>query len=759
MMRRFHTLSFKVIAIFLLLTAAAIGVLDVLAFFGSNRIFERQASQSMETVLTFRGDMLKEQLQQYGALADGIGKLESLQSAMVSLKTGWKTMEKTGGARAQLIKAFVTDNPNPAGSRERLIKPEGPSGFYFSAHEKMQTDTAALLGASDFSDLMVVDVDGNVVYSYRKDALFAENIASGDLAAGSAGRTFAAAMKHAAAATDDVAATAFSGLAVEQGEAAIYYGVPIVKLGSIKGVVMLKLNDTALIETLTKGIARDGSGDVFVLADGQSIGIGAEGRLAAVPAEPFAGIAPAGSGMSVSSLSLPAGSAVGYVRPVTYGGTRMLIVESILESKLNEGAFALASGLVLFGLGVLAALALATGLIANRLFRPLAQLSGLTRAVAEGELDREIGYQDRRDEIGTLARALGHFRQSLIDQRALSAANEETRALADAERRQNLSLREAEARSLQQVVAALDAGLEALANGNLGHRISVPFPGELDGLRGNFNRALERLSETLTAIGGHSMAVRDGSASMSVEADRLAERTQRQAEAISRTSGAIHAVTEAVRTQIARSEQAGLTARQARDGTRQSETIMGEAIHAMEAIQGSSRQINQIIDVIDEIAFQTNLLALNAGVEAARAGESGRGFAVVAQEVRELAQRSSNAAREIGSLLLKSTGEVEHGVALVEKAGDALKRIGAHVEAIDGRLDEILDSTREEAETLKGINQAVGDLDRMTQDNTAMVDATTTAIHQLAAEAGEMDRRLGHFTLATAPAAAFRKAG
>ena len=747
MMRKFHSLSFKVIAIFLLLTTGAIGVLDMLAFYGSNRIFERNASQSMETVLTFRGDMLKEQLAQYEALADGIGKLESLQANMVSLKGGWKTMEKTGGARAQLIKAFVTDNPNPEGSREKLIKPEGPSGFYFSAHEKVQTDVAALLSKSDFTDLMVVDVDGNVVYSYRKTAPFAENIARGEFAAGSAGRTFAAAMKNAAAATDDVAAVAFSGIAVEGGAAAIYYGVPIVKLGAIKGIVMLKLDDTALIATLGKGIARDGSGDVFVLADGKAIGIGGDGRLTETDAAPFAAVTPAAEGMTVSPLALPGGEAMGYARSVNFGGAEMAIVESILVSKLNEGAFELASGLVLFGLATLVALALATGFIARRLFKPLVHLSALTRSVAEGELDQEIGHQNRKDEIGTLARSLGHFRQSLIDQRALSAANEETRARADAERRQNLSLREAEARTLQQVVAALDEGLEALADGNLGHQIHVTFPPELEGLRRNFNRALSRLSETLEAIGGNSLAVRDGSVSMSHEADRLAERTQRQAEAISRTSGAIHAITEAVRTQISRSEQAGLTARQARDGTRQSETIMGEAIEAMEAIQGSSRQINQIINVIDEIAFQTNLLALNAGVEAARAGESGRGFAVVAQEVRELAQRSSNAAKEIGSLLVKSTGEVEHGVALVEKAGEALKRIGAHVEAIDGRLDEILDSTREEAETLKAINHAVTDLDRMTHENTAMVEATTTAIHRLADEAGEMDRRLGHFTL------------
>jgi methyl-accepting chemotaxis protein len=203
-----------------------------------------------------------------------------------------------------------------------------------------------------------------------------------------------------------------------------------------------------------------------------------------------------------------------------------------------------------------------------------------------------------------------------------------------------------------------------------------------------------------------------------------------------------------VRVQIERAEQAARIARDAKKETIGSSQIMRETIAAMEAIQASSRQINTIISVIDDIAFQTNLLALNAGVEAARAGESGKGFAVVAMEVRELAQRSSSAAKEISSLLQKSTHEVESGVALVERAGVALTGIGGHVESINGQINEIMESTREEADTLRQINSSVAELDSMTQQNAAMVEETTAAIHRLATEAVEMDRQLGNFTLA-----------
>jgi methyl-accepting chemotaxis protein len=367
--------------------------------------------------------------------------------------------------------------------------------------------------------------------------------------------------------------------------------------------------------------------------------------------------------------------------------------------------------------------------------------------VADGKLDVEIGSQTRQDEIGTMAKALARFRQSLIESRELEAASAETRARAERDRQENLALREAEARTLQDVVQALDEGLDHLANGDLAYQIETRFPNELESLRVNFNEALATLSETMTAIGGNSMAVRSGSEEMRTGADDLAGRTERQAASITETANAIDAITQSVRVQIQRAEQAERIARDAKKETTGSSQIMRETIAAMEAIQSSSRQINTIISVIDDIAFQTNLLALNAGVEAARAGESGKGFAVVAMEVRELAQRSSSAAKEIASLLQKSTREVETGVSLVERAGVALTGIGSHVEAINGQINEIMESTREEADTLRQINTSVSELDSMTQQNAAMVEETTAAIHRLAAEAVEMDRQLGNFTL------------
>ncbi len=760
----FHSLSSKVIAIFIALTILSVGALNYMAYVSSNSIFERQTLNSMNSILTFRGDMVTSALAQMESQAVSVAKIEAMQSAIVSLRSGWKTLE-SGGKKASdtLIQTFVTNNPFPAGEREKLVKPEGASVYYYTAHEKTQNDVAAILKGTDFLDLMIADTAGNVIYSYKKGASFAQDLKSSGWADTPLGKTFAAALTNGEAATDDGVKTAFSGIAVNpaDGHSAIYFGVPIVKLGSIKGILILEVREAAIVQTLTKGL-HSGSSEAALIVNSAGQAIAArDGVLTLIDAAPYekavaAATAAGPDTISEAPLYINENDAKGYFRPISHEGEPFIIGETVDLHEFQAGSLEIARNLLLMGAGVLVLLCVTTAFFANRLFAPLARLSGITHAVSEGKLDTEIGYGERKDEIGTLARALARFRQSLIDQRALEAETEANRNLTERERQQRMAEKDAEARTLQRVVESLDTGLSQLASGNLAYAINETFPPELDSLRQNFNRAISTLNGTLAAIGGNSNAVRESSHHMSSGADQLAARTERQAASITQTASAINAITESVRTQITRSEQAELIARDAKAGAQESGRIMQETISAMEAIQGSSRQINQIINVIDEIAFQTNLLALNAGVEAARAGESGKGFAVVAQEVRELAQRSSKAAKEISGLLQKSTGEVENGVSLVEKAGNALRGIGDYVEAINTRLHEIIESTRDEAETLKSINIAVSELDQMTQQNANMVQESTAAIHQLAAEASNMDEQLGQFVLSRATGDPYR---
>ncbi|MDS7595155.1 methyl-accepting chemotaxis protein [Agrobacterium tumefaciens] len=751
MLNRFHSISTKVLVIFLALMATSTAALTLLGYQSSSSVLQEQASKSMESILVFRGDMLQERLEQLETQADSIAKIESLQMAVVSMRSGWGTVQKNSGdAKAELQRVFVKDNP--FSQREKLIKPENPSGFYYSTHEKTQTDIAGFLQGTPFSDVLFVDPAGTVYYSYLKGPAFGETVSGGAWADSGLGAAFSRGADNAKKAVNDAAQTSFSGLRIDPAtkEAGIYFGIPVVKFESFKGIVLFKVKEEVFAQILAKGIAKESSEQPAIIsADGKVIGLDGN-RLAGVDAAPYGFYTTAlnAAGMTEAKIVRADGEANAYARPFSFAGERYLAVESILQSELNAGSISIAGTLATIGLCVLAVIGAATAFFARRLFAPLQKLATLTGDVAAGNLNAEIGNQDRKDEIGLMARALGSFREKLIQQRELEATSSRTRKEAETARQAHMAEREAEANTLQMVVHSLDEGLDRLANGNLAYRIETVFPADLESLRHNFNTALARLSDTMQAIGGNSAAVRGGSEEMRVGADQLAERTERQAASITETASAIKAITEAVRDQIDRAEQATRIARDASKEATVSSNVMEQTISAMEAIQTSSRQINQIIGVIDEIAFQTNLLALNAGVEAARAGEAGKGFAVVAQEVRELAQRSAAAAKEITTLLKRSTDEVSTGVALVEKAGVSLAGIGQHVQTISARIEEIMESTREEAHTLAEINSTVSGLDAMTQQNAAMVEETTAAIHNLATEAGEMDGRLGQFVLA-----------
>ena len=760
-----QSLQGKVIAIFLVLIVISETALALLSYYSSNTIFLNQTKASMQSILTFRSSNLTNELRQIGDQASSLAKIESLGKSMVNLKSGWKSLDKNpGDARKELQQYFVQDNPNPADQREKLIKPEGPGGYYYSAHEELQPQLAKVLAATPFQDMLMLDAKGYVIYSYRKGEAFAENATDPKFAETSLGRVFAETMANVAKAETDEVPGAFSGLAMNKqtGKSDIYAAVPLVNLGQLRGIFVFQVRDEVVGKILAMGIPEGSSEKTNIItADGTVMGLDGEGRLAVVDATPygFREAAMAESGMTVSRFARADGAATSFSIPLVDGATKYLISESLLDSELQAGSLRIAALLTLVGTIVLAITSAIAWFVLRRMFGPLGRLATATEAVAGGRLDIAIEGEARKDEIGTMSRALSSFRDSLVAQRELEAQAKAAQSAEEEGRRSRAEQQQREADALQAVVASLGEGLTRMARGDLAYQISEPFPPALEGLRHNFNASVDQLAEALTAISRNSNAVKAGTEEMRSSADQLAERTERQSASISETAAAISQITNAVRQQMARAEEATRIARDAKEGTRASAEIMEQTIRAMEAIQNSSQQINTIISVIDEIAFQTNLLALNAGVEAARAGESGKGFAVVAQEVRELAQRSAKAAKEISGLLSKSTSEVEAGVSMVEKAGHALEAIGGHVESINLQIAAMMESTREEAETLREINSSVTQIEDMTQQNAVMVEETTASIHQLAQEAGEMDGRIGRFQLAEAASAEWRKAG
>ncbi|MBS0409461.1 MAG: globin-coupled sensor protein [Proteobacteria bacterium] len=374
-------------------------------------------------------------------------------------------------------------------------------------------------------------------------------------------------------------------------------------------------------------------------------------------------------------------------------------------------------------------------------------LEHLMRAVVRDHWPRGLG---RGDGGAAAAASLGALiKAALLDMDfAISVyidAAEEARRQAE---------ETALARMHELVVGRFGEAITALAAGDLTARIDGDMPEAYRRLKDDFNAALGQIREVMQAIAGATGSLRGSADEIATASDDLSRRTEQQAAALEETAAALDQITATVRRTAAGAVQAAELVQTTRGDADHSGQVVREAIAAMGEIDGSSRQIGQIIGVIDEIAFQTNLLALNAGVEAARAGDAGRGFAVVASEVRALAQRSAEAAHEIKALISSSTAQVAAGVDLVSRTGEALNGIVGRVAQIEGLVTEISASAQEQASGLAQVNTAINQMDQVTQQNAAMVEQSTAAGHALKAEAADLLARVGRFQVGAAPVAA-----
>ena len=381
------------------------------------------------------------------------------------------------------------------------------------------------------------------------------------------------------------------------------------------------------------------------------------------------------------------------------------------------------------------------------IYRPLASMTGYMGLLAKGDLKTEVPFTQRSDELGSMAKAVEVFRNSALRNIDLENEAEETRFASEEERAANEAEKARQAQQQQEAVSALAEGLGKLADGNLAFRITKAFPGSLEAVRQDFNTSIESLETAFTTISTSSSNIGQGTAEIRSSTDNLSRRTEQQAASLEQTAAALDEITSTVQAAHQRATDIGRMVGEASSVASESETIVKDTVTAMSEIETSSKQVAQIIGVINEIAFQTNLLALNAGVEAARAGEAGKGFAVVAQEVRELAQRSAGAAKEINTLLEKSEAHVQSGVTLVTRTGEALQKIGGHVQSINSNVKAMVTSSQEQSVGIQEINTAVNQMDQVTQQNAAMVEETTAAVHTVFGETETLNQAISRFQI------------
>ncbi|AUX78716.1 HAMP domain-containing methyl-accepting chemotaxis protein [Sinorhizobium fredii] len=416
--------------------------------------------------------------------------------------------------------------------------------------------------------------------------------------------------------------------------------------------------------------------------------------------------------------------------------------------------------------------------------RPINRTTAVMRTLADGDLSLEIPFTDRANEIGAMARAVEVFKQNGIKVRELNAQEAALQAKStdlqssigevvsaavagDFTQRITKTYDNADldrfAAQVNELVTSVARGvaetrrvISALAEGDLTETMRGEFQGVFGELQSNVNQTMANLRSVLGEVRSAIDTINGGAGEMRIASGDLSKRTEQQAASLEETSSALEEITAAVKSSTERATEASHMVDEARKSTEQSSAVVKDAVSAMGRIEEASGEIGQIINVIDEIAFQTNLLALNAGVEAARAGEAGKGFAVVAQEVRELAQRSANAAKDIKALISRSGTEVEAGVKLVTATGAALTLIEGHVIKVNEHVHSIATAAREQSTGLSEVSTAVNQMDQVTQQNAAMVEESTAATNRLADEAANLARLIARFKIevGTAPRAA-----
>nr|WP_186329615.1 methyl-accepting chemotaxis protein [Variovorax boronicumulans] len=304
-------------------------------------------------------------------------------------------------------------------------------------------------------------------------------------------------------------------------------------------------------------------------------------------------------------------------------------------------------------------------------------------------------------------------------------------------------------RPLDQAVQAADR----IAAGDLGTPIATTSNDETGRLLAALQRMQQGLVDTVQAVRGNAESVSAASTQIALGNNDLSQRTEEQASALQQTAAAMEQLGTTVRHNAENARQAGELAGAASAVAARGGTVVGEVVTTMGGIQDSAQQIGEIIGVIDGIAFQTNILALNAAVEAARAGEQGRGFAVVAGEVRTLAQRSAEAAKEIRKLITASTARVEHGTALVGRAGSTMQEIVDAVQRVSELMAAISTASQEQSLGVDQIGQAVAQMDLTTQQNAALVEESAAAASSLQSQARELVAAVAVFRLLAAEAA------
>jgi len=680
-----------------------------------------------DTLLAERSQALTDWLEKLETETRAMSASNDVGSALREFDMAWRLLGETPGEH--LRNAYISDNPKPVGEKDELLKASDQT-VWSNLHEKYHLGFQTFQRELEYYDLFLLNPEGDLVYSVFKEDDFATNFQTGPYSSSGLGDAFQSALTLP---QGGIHLTSIAAYAPSNGAAAMFISSPIIRSGELLGVFVLQVPIEHMVELLSQSSILGETGLVYLVReDGVALTAsphsGGHQALVALPDLPQITATLVDGPLSLSGVEGLTGQLVeAKSYPLTFKGKNWRIVLEI-DSAEALAAETKMQRLVLLQIFVVSMLvALLSWLAARGVSRRVATLAGNVDRIAKQDYDSPIAGSNTGDEFDTIAHTLEGFKTDLksastVEQKLIQQQGEQ-----------------------QHVMKMLNQGLINISQGEFSTPLNDPFPADHEELRGNFNRTLETLRSIIAEVINSAESIRNGATEISQASDDLSHRTESQAATLEQTAAALEQMTTSVKSAAEGARSVEDIVNQAKDEAVESDKVVQNAVTAMTEIEESSRHISTIIGVIDDIAFQTNLLALNAGVEAARAGEAGRGFAVVASEVRALAQRSSEAAMEIKTLINDSSQQVEQGVALVGRAGTALNSIVDRVGHISQLVSEIAVGSAEQSTGLAEINIGVTQLDQVTQQNAAMVEQSTAASHILNTDASKLSNLISQF--------------
>lgn len=765
-------LSQKILLVISVLTIVAISAAGITGVFVAKSNLERSYEEKLAAIANGRRNQLETYLEGLDAKLAGLATNKDSSTALNMFKAGIQRIKHSNPT--QLLQDLLTVERTHEESLE-FYKDTGAT-VYGTQATQLGPKLKQFAKVNALGDLYFVNKNGLIVYSIAAGDEIATNLKDGPYASTELGLLFdklerrallsadAAAKRNAGETVElddpdnllsfkDVMISDFAPYELVSTGPVSFVGIAVVdEKNYYYGSIIAQLPISKLAKIMSD---RTGLGET-----GETILVSQDGTLLldtqfTKDFDPLTTKVDLSALVAIDGRDLKIGLADGYrditsmisTAQVNYEGADWRIAAVVDIEEALAGLYEMQIGIATVSILLVCGSLLIAFLFARSLTRPINSAIANMKELSSGKTDFELKEMNRKDEVGDIVRSIEKFRQAAIEKTRLEYEAESTRLAGEKQRAADEDERVARSAEVSNTVELLAGGLESLASGNLINTIDKPFMEDMEEVRHNFNASLDKLRLALTDIDSGATSIKCVSSEIAEATEDLSSRTEQQAASLEEAAAAVQELTENIRGGEQQAQEVASFAKSAREDTDQSSKVVHSAMDAMSRIEQASNGISGIINVIDEIAFQTNLLALNAGVEAARAGEAGKGFAVVAQEVRELAGRSAEAAKEIKSLIESSNGEVQEGVKLVKETGSVLEKISSNVSNIEARITKVANGASEQLLSIETVNSSVGQLDQRIQQNAAMAEQTTAATVNLVEEIKVLSSRVSSFKI------------